>query len=277
MASFGEFEKGLIREMLGQEETGVRGLGDLVKDRLFEQEKGAFVICGRIEVGPEAGRRVTALLATTHLREVARVRAKVVSFVSLMRYLEEHRLVYLVKHDNPREEAIFYQGSHSVTLRLDVVPTQRPRVLGNYAMVLKQDTLDNGEVVKIEKVFDNFRDGQIRQIYSRGIWRDGGEVLVNKELGSQLQEELADYLLCHVYPSVSLVDLVANDFLFPEERMARKQMRIAQYTLRVAVITLLVAVVLPLFGVAPVHVLLLVGIIMAITFAVAYFLGESAS
>ncbi len=224
-------------------------VGMLVKDILFKTGEAAFVFCGTIGGGPSFGQRVSALLAIADGGHASRkLREEIVGFVSLMRYLEENKLVYFMAHDSSFPSALFYQPSDTFTINWHQESSRRS---GEYYTNVNKDSIADNVVLRVE---DRTRSGYIEEITCKGITLADGNMLVEIGISHQLKEELLRYLTSHAYPTIALADLVENDFQSPEEQVAKRSLSLAaaqvdkaQKTLVVAIITLLVALFTPVF------------------------------
>ena len=213
-------------------------LGMVVKHILFPSREGAFACPGMVK-----GDYVYSLMAAPDGGFAAnRLRERCATFISLMQWLVDNRMVLLNPHSS-RSDSLFYEDSSHMHIS--------PRPDGDNAR-------SGASTRYIEDlapgIFFRFREG-IQAGYTSyvqciGITHDDRSRLDPCDTSHSMLSRLADFLFCAVYPTLALRELINDDFKTPAEKVAENSAKSAALQVEKAQWTLIVAIATLFFGVA---------------------------
>lgn len=249
---FTEFEKSLINTIVSQNTGTIRHFGYNGRNILFPTNESAVFIPRDTFRG---GRYTSILFLLAYHdggRTHAEMREKIVSFVSLMQYLEEHRLIY-VMDASVRTPALFYSNYEHITLGDDTISNVEEIGNGRRRLTHTID-IDNGSSLRFKSIVE---DGETSSYDNVHIQLPDGNKIGGIEYGYNIKTDLIRYLKSFVYPTKTLKDMVSNDFKTKTERIAEKsliaaekQVKKAQHTLIIAIITLISSIAIPILSCA---------------------------
>lgn len=249
---FTEFEKSLINAIVSQNTDTIRPFGYNGRNILFPANEGAVFI-PRDTFWERRYTSVLFLLAyhdggRTH----AEMREKIVSFVSLMQYLEEHRLIY-VMDASVRTPALFYSDYDHITLGNDTISHSENMGYGRRRLTHIID-LDNGSSLRFQSIVE---DGETTSYDNVHILFHDGNRIGGIEYGYNIKTDLKRYLNSFIYPTMTLKEMVFNEFKTEAERIAEKsliaaekQVKKAHQTLIIAIVTLICSIAIPILSCA---------------------------
>lgn len=240
MPLFSELEKKIIQE-IAEADSGAL-LGWTLRGILFTKGEAAFACLGFVNREP-----IFSLMCQNNgSKSHEEVRERMATFISLMQWLEDNRMVLLNTHGN-RSNSLFYEESKTMhySPKVDEHAT-------TYESVCYYDEVAPGNVFRYRA---NYFNGYASSLQCIGITCKDGASLNPCQTSSKMLIQLAEFLFSAAYPTIALKELIADDFRTHDEKVAENAMKSAelqvvkaQWTLVIAILTLLFTVVYALFS-----------------------------
>lgn len=245
---FTDFEKRIINAIVAQDQNTIHPFGYAGKEVLFPKNEGAIFIPKDILIGDKFHSGLILLARHEGGRLHAIMRERVVAFVSLMKYLEDNRLIYIM--DGPiNKPCLYYSGyKHTDIENNPVSRLERGLVtFNNYRVDIEND---------IEFKYQSIvRDGFIRHYDNVQLHILPDTYMGAIEFGGNIKNDLYRYVNALVYPTITLTEMISHDFKTESERLAeasldaaKKQVKKAQQTLIIAIITLISSIAIPILS-----------------------------
>ncbi len=243
---FTDIEKSIINTIATQDISEIKPFGYTARSVLFPKTEGALFIPEDVLIG-NGYQQVLFLLARhdggiTHSLMIERI----ISFVSLIKFLEDNRLIYII--DGPSNKPCFYyEGYQYINIENQPVSSTS-----------NGDTTVNDYIVNIEngiefKYQSIIRDGYPRHYENVQIMMPKDIRLGAIDIGGNIKNELYRYINAFIYPTITLRDIINHGFKTEPERIAEESLKAANaqvtkanQTLIVAILTLISTVALPI-------------------------------
>lgn len=245
---FTEFEKGIINTIAAQDLNTIHPFGYAGREILFPKNKGAIFIPKDVLIGNEYHSVLFLLALHDGGRSHAVMRERVVAFVSLMKYLEDNRLIYIM--DGPiNKPCLYYSGYKHTNIEKNPVSSLVKGLItfNNYRVDIENDIEFKYQSIVSDgfiRHYDNVKLHILPETYMDAI-----------EFGSNIKNDLYRYVNALVYPTITLTEMISHDFKTESERLAeasldaaKKQVKKAQQTLIIAIITLISSITIPILS-----------------------------
>ena len=247
---FTEFEKRIINTIAAQDLNTIHPFGYTGREILFPKNEGAIFIPKDVLIGNEYHSVLFLLALHDGGRFHAVMRERVVAFVSLMKYLEDNRLVYIM--DGPiNKPCLYYSGyQHTHIENSSVSSKQKGMITINDYQVNIEENIE----FKYQSIV---RDGYIRHYDNVQLHILPDTYMGAIEFGGNIKNDLYRYVNAFIYPTITLTEMISHDFKTESERLAeaslyaaKEQVKKAQQTLIIAIITLISSIAIPILSCA---------------------------
>lgn len=245
---FTEFEKSIINTIATQNLSTIHPFGYTGREILFPKNEGAIFIPEDIMIGDKYHSILFLLALHDGGRYHAIMRERVVAFVSLMKYLEDNRLIYIM--DGPQNKPSLYYGGYQHThieSRLVNIEQKGITTINDYHV-----NIGDGIEFNYQSIV---RDGYIRHYNNVQVHTLPDIYMGAIEFGGNIKNDLYRYVNAFIYPTITLTEMIRHDFKTESERLAeesldaaKKQVTKAQHTLIIAIITLISSIALPILS-----------------------------
>lgn len=247
---FTGFEKRIINTIAAQDLNTIHPFGYAGREILFPKNEGAIFIPEDVLIGNEYHSVLFLLALHDGGRSHAVMRERVVAFVSLMKYLENNRLIYIM--DGPTNKpCLYYGGYHYTHIETTCVDSERrgDTTVNNY-----QGNIDDGIDFKYQSFVS---DGYIRSYSNVQVHLHPNTYIGAIGFGGNIKDDLYRYVNAFIYPTITLKEIIGHNFKTESERLAeasldaaKKQVKKAQQTLIIAIITLISSIAIPILSCA---------------------------
>lgn len=248
--TFTEIEKSIINIIANQNINEIKPFGYTARSIIFPKTEGALFIPEDVLIGEKYHRVLYLLARHDGGRTHSLMRERIVTYVSLIKYLEDNRLIYIM--DGPENKpCLYYEVYQHINIANEPVnSTQRG------------DTTINDYRIQIEDGIEFKYQSVVRDGYNRHY--DNVQVRIlpdtyigNIGFGGNIKDDLYRYVNSFIYPTITLKEMIDHDFKSESERIAeesldaaKKQVKKAQQTLIIAIITLISSIAIPILSCA---------------------------
>lgn len=240
MPIFSELEKEIIRTIADAEIGNVVGWS--LRRILFPKDEAAFACIGIVD-----GQYIYSLMSannggSTHNKVIERL----ATFISLMQWMDFNRMIMLNPHSH-RSGSMFYEGCDSMHYSPKVDESGTTHGSIRYYAAIGTDA--------VFRYRASISSGYVSGISCIGIADKTGLSLGPCLTSTVILDKAADYLFSAAYPTIALKELIADEFMTHDEKVAESAMKSAeqqvvkaQWTLVIAIVTLIFTVVYALFS-----------------------------
>lgn len=245
---FTDFEKRIINVIAAQDLNTIHPFGYAGREILFPKNEGAIFIPKDVLIGNEYHSMLFLIALHDGGRFHAIMRERVVAFVSLLKYLEDNRLIYIM--DGPINKPCLYYSGYQHT-HIENSP-ESSVIRGLITFNNYRINIENDIEFKYQSIV---KDGFIRQYDNIQLHILPNTYLGAIEFGGNIKNDLYRYVNALVYPTITLTEMISHDFKTEPEKLAeasldaaKKQVKKAQQTLIIAIITLISSIAIPILS-----------------------------